>query len=124
MKQSAIILALALALSLLSGCAADQKENTATVSGTKIQFTDSKITASSSSGVTIDGTNLTITGSGTYVLSGSCTNGSVKVEKDADGVTLVLNGLTLTSETTAPILCGKGSAVNGEHTIRYGKQQR
>ena len=65
MKQSAIILALALALSLLSGCAADQKENTATVSGTKIQFTDSKITASSSSGVTIDGTSLTITGSGT-----------------------------------------------------------
>lgn len=34
MKQSAIILALALALSLLSGCAADQKENTETISGT------------------------------------------------------------------------------------------
>lgn len=111
MKQSAIILALALALSLLSGCAANQKENTATVSGTEIQFSDSKVTTASTDGVTIDGTALTITASGTYVLSGSCTDGSVKVEKGVDGVTLVLNGLTLTSETTAPILCGKGSAV-------------
>ena len=45
MKQSAIILALALTLSLLSGCAADPKENTANVSGTEIQFSDGKIAA-------------------------------------------------------------------------------
>ena len=114
MKKSAIILALALTLSLLSGCAADQKENAATVSGTEIQFSDSKVTTASTDGVTIDGTALTITASGTYVLSGSCANGSVTVEKGVDGVTLVLNGLTLTSKTTAPILCGKGSAVTIE----------
>ena len=71
MKQSAIILALALALSLLSGCANDQKENTAAVSGTEIQFSNGKITAASADGVEIDGTDLTITDAGTYVLYGS-----------------------------------------------------
>ena len=114
MKKSTIILALTLALSLLSGCAANQKENTATVRGTEIQFSDSKVTTASTDGVTIDRTALTITAPGTYVLSGSCTDGSVKVEKSVGGVTLVLNGLTLTSETTDPILCGKGSAVTIE----------
>ena len=114
MKRTHIILALALALSLLAGCAANQTENTATVSGTEIQFSDGKITAASAGGVEIDGTALTITDAGTYVLSGSCTDGSVTVEKSVDGVTLVLNGLTLTSETTAPIVCGKGSEVTIE----------
>ena len=114
MKRTHIILALALALSLLAGCAADQKENTAAVSGTEIQFSNGKITAASADGVEIDGTALTITDAGTYVLSGSCTDGSVMVEKGVDGVTLVLNGLTLTSETTAPIVCGKGSEVTIE----------
>ena len=62
----------------------------------------------------INGTALTITAPGTYVLSGSCADGSMTVEKCVGGVTLVLNGLTLTSETTAPIVCGKGSAVTIE----------
>ena len=114
MKGTHIILALALALSLLAGCAANQTENTATASGTEIRFSDGKITAASAGGVEIDGTALTITASGTYVLSGSCTDGSVMVEKGVDGVTLVLDGLTLTSETTAPIVCGKGSEVTIE----------
>ena len=114
MKRSAIIFALALALSLLAGCAADKTENIATVSGTEIAFSDGKITASATDGVEIDGTALTITASGTYVLSGSCADGSVTVEKGVGGVTLVLNGLTLTSETTAPIVCGKGSEVTIE----------
>ncbi len=114
MKRIHIILVLALALSLLAGCAADKTENTATASGTEIQFSNGKITAASADGVEIDGTALTITDAGTYVLSGSCTDGSVMVEKGVDGVTLVLNGLTLTSETTAPIVCGKGSEVTIE----------
>lgn len=114
MKRTHIILALALALSLLAGCAANQTENTATASGVEIQFSDGKITASSTDGVEIDGTALTITDAGTYVLSGSCADGSVTVEKGVDGVTLVLDGLTLTSETTAPVVCGKGSEVTIE----------
>ncbi len=111
MKKAAILLTLTLALCLLAGCTANQTENTASISGTEIAFSDNKITASSPDGVEIDGTSLTVTASGTYVLSGSCADGSVTVEKGVDGVTLVLNGLTLTSETTAPIVCGKGSGV-------------
>lgn len=114
MKRTHIILALALALSLLAGCAANQTENIATASGTEIQFSDGKIAAASADGVEINGTDLTITASGTYVLYGSCADGSVTVEKGTDGVTLVLNGLTLTSESTAPIVCGKGSEVTIE----------
>lgn len=71
MKRIHIILVLALALSLLAGCAANQTENTATASGVEIQFSDGKITASSADGVEIDGTALTITDAGTDVLSGS-----------------------------------------------------
>ena len=40
MKRIHIILVLALALSLLAGCAADKTENTATASGVEIQFSD------------------------------------------------------------------------------------
>ena len=120
MKKIHSLLISILTLSLLAGCGAASGGNTAsagntqTVSGTEIQFSDGKLTASSTSGVTIDGTALTITAPGTYVLSGRCADGSVTVEKGVDGVTLVLNGLPLTSETTAPILCGKGSAVTIE----------
>lgn len=120
MKLQKSTIAAALALSLLPCCAASAASPTAntnnsvtavTYTGTEIQFSDSGITAAASDGVEIDGTTLTITEPGTYLLSGTCTNGSVKVKKGTTGVTLVLNGLTLTSETTAPIVCGKSSEV-------------
>ena len=38
-------------------------------------------------------------------------HGSIKVKKGTTGVTLVLDGLTLTSENTAAITCGKSSEV-------------
>lgn len=59
----------------------------------------------------IDGTALTIKGGGTYVVSGSCSDGSITVKKGVTGVTLVLNGLDLTSALTAPIACNKSSEV-------------
>lgn len=58
-----------------------------------------------------DGTALTIKGGGTYVVSGSCSDGSITVKKGVTGVTLVLNGLDLTSASTAPIACNKSSEV-------------
>ena len=141
MKRIHIIFALALALSLLVGCGAADSgnaasaENTASISGTKIAFGDGKITASSTDGVEIDGTALTITDAGTYGLSGSCAVGSVTVEKGAelrdsilfkgtrvrDGVTLhyvitdkyveVLPGRTLMGHESYPIVISKGSIV-------------
>ena len=120
MKLQKSAIAAALALSLLPCCAASAASPASnnvvttaavTYTGTEITFSDSGITVAASDGVEIDGTTLTITEPGTYLLSGSCTNGSVKVKKGTTGVTLVLNGLALTSETTAPIVCGKSSEV-------------
>lgn len=117
LQKSAI--AAALALSLLPCCAASAASpasNSAvttaiTYTGTEIQFSDSGITSAASDGVEIDGTALTIKESGTYLLSGTCADGSIKVKKGTTGVTLVLSGLTLTSETTAPIICAKSTEV-------------
>lgn len=76
-------------------------------------FTDGGVTGAgdSTAGYEIDGTALTITDSGTYTVSDSCADGSIKVKKGTTGVTLVLDGLTLTSENTAAITCGKSSEV-------------
>ena len=133
MKLQKSALAAALALSLLPCCAASAASpasnnavtnaTAVTYTGTEIQFSDSGITSTASDGVEIAGTALTIKESGTYLLSGTCADGSIKVKKGTTGVTLVLNGLTLTSETTAPIICAKSTevsivaAANTENTL-------
>lgn len=76
-----------------------------------LTFSDSGITADGSGGFETDGTALTITDAGAYVLTGSCADGSVKVKKGVTGVMLVLSGLELTSADTAPITCAKSSQV-------------
>ena len=80
---------------------------------TAFTFTDSGISAAEGdyNGYTIEGTALTISAAGTYVVSGSCADGSITVKADTENVTLVLNGLELTSTTTAPIVCGKSTGV-------------
>lgn len=77
----------------------------------RLVFTDGGITASGGEGYKIEGTALTVQEAGTYILSGSCADGSVKVKKGVTDVTLVLDGLTLTSASTAPITCNKSSGV-------------
>lgn len=95
--------------SAASGSAADSAKD-----GVSISFSNDGITAADSSGLSIDGTSLTITAAGTYLLSGSCEDGSVKVQKGTTGVVLVLDGLTLSSQTTAPIICAKSTEVTIE----------
>lgn len=125
-KQISVCLAGALAFSL-AGCAAGAAPEPVTVLETTAEaaatvysaaetvtltFTDDGITASGTdSGCKIDGCSLTIQESGTYVLTGSCADGSVKVKAGVTGVTLILDDLTLTSTDTAPIVCGKSSGV-------------
>lgn len=92
-----------------SGTSADSAED-----GVSISFSNDGITAADSPGLSIDGTSLTITASGTYLLSGSCEDGSVKVQKGTTGVVLVLDGLALSSQTTAPIICAKSTEVTIE----------
>lgn len=113
-KIISITLALITALFAVMSCiptalAAEYQANGATY----FTFTDGGITVSEGTydGYKIEGTSLTINDSGTYVLSGNCADGSVKVKKGTTGVTLVLNGLTLTSSTTAPIACNKSTEV-------------
>lgn len=113
-KIISITLALITALFAVMSCiptalAAEYQANGATY----FTFTDGGITVSEGTydGYKIEGTSLTINDSGTYVLSGSCADGSVKVKRGTTGVTLVLSGLTLTSSTTAPIACNKSTEV-------------
>lgn len=124
-RELSFLLAVSLAASLTGCAAAAATDSTATVlSGSAaaeatsynaadaltLTFTDSGITGSGS-GVEISGTALTISEPGTYLLTGSCADGSVKVKKGTAGVTLILSDLSLTSSTTAPITCGKSSVV-------------
>ena len=88
----------------LQGCAAS-------ASAKKFVFTDGKITASDSSGCKISKTDLTIEKSGTYEVSGSCSDGSITVKKGVTGVELILGGITLSSADGAPICFNKSSAV-------------
>lgn len=78
-----------------------------------VTFTDSgaSVTSGRESGVSISGTAVKITSAGAYTFTGSCSNGSIVVKKGVTGVTLILDGLTLTASATAPITCNKGSGV-------------
>lgn len=107
MQLAAVLLSLAVLLPSVPAAFASQSA----AEGTSVVFSESAVTVSDGSGLSIDGTSLTIEQSGTYVLSGTCSDGSVKVKKGITGVTLALSGLDLTSSTTAPITCGKSSGV-------------
>lgn len=107
-KLLAALLASALAAGMLptSACAASSSYTTS--NATLIRFTDAAAKASGKySGYEIDGTDVSITAAGTYVFSGDCDNGSITVKKGVTGVTIVLNGLTLTNDDSAAITLNK-----------------
>ena len=92
----------------LQGCASSSY-----TADTTFTFSDSAIAASGSTdNYEIDGTDLKITAAGTYVVTGSCDEGSVTVKKGTTGVTLVLRDLSLASSTTAPVSCNKTTEVS------------
>lgn len=98
--------------SLSSADASENKsENTSEV--VTLSFSDSEISTDADN-VKIEGTAVTISESGTYILTGSCSDGSVKVKKGTVGVTLILSDLSLTNSTSAPIVIGKSSEVTIE----------
>ena len=121
-KTMAFIISIAMIMSLMAvssvtAFAADTSKTSSTYSitdATAFVFTDSGITVTEGaySGYKIEGTALTIKESGTYVVSGACANGTIVVKKNVTGVTLVLNGLTLSASATAPITCNKESEVS------------
>lgn len=106
-KLLAALLASALAAGMLptSACAASDYT---TANATLVTLTDSSATAKGKyTGYEIDGTDISITAAGTYVFSGDCDNGSITVKKGVTGVTIVLNGLTLTNDDSAAITLNK-----------------
>lgn len=52
-----------------------------------------------------------IESAGTYLISGSCSDGNIAVKKGTTGVVLILQDLDLTSTTGATLSCNKGSEV-------------
>lgn len=107
-KLLAALLASALAAGMLptSACAASADYTTA--NATLVTLTDSSAAAKGKyTGYEIDGTDVSITAAGTYVFSGDCDNGSITVKKGVTGVTIVLNGLTLTNDDSAAITLNK-----------------
>ena len=74
-------------------------------------FSNNGVTVSNTngSGYKIEGTSLTINEAGTYTITGSCSEGSIKVKKETTGVTLVLKDLALSCSTTAPISLNKST---------------
>lgn len=123
-KLLAALLASALAAGMLptSACAVSSAYTSS--NATLISFTDSAVTADGKySGYEIEGTDVSITAAGTYVFYGDCDDGSITVKKGVTGVTLVLNGLTLTNADSAAITLNKTAeaaliaAAGSENTV-------
>ncbi|WP_418693587.1 carbohydrate-binding domain-containing protein [Agathobaculum sp.] len=107
-KLFAALLASALAAGMLPASACAASSSYTTSNATLIRFTDAAAKASGKySGYEMDGTDVSITAAGTYVFSGDCDNGSITVKKGVTGVTIVLNGLTLTNDDSAAITLNK-----------------
>ena len=75
--------AAALAVSLLPASALAASSEYTAAGATKLTFSNSGITAKDGdyTDYKIDGTDLTIQSSGTYLVSGSCADGSIKIKK-------------------------------------------
>lgn len=103
------LIGLVLMAVLLSFSSISAQDTTGT---TNIQFEGTTITVDGS-GAAVAGNIVTITDPGSYRLSGSLSDGQVVVDsEDDEAVTLILNGVTLSSSTSAPLYIKEaGSAV-------------
>ena len=109
-KLLALALSLLMVLSACTALAADYSDvftnfdlRDSWTAATEITFTDTAVTINGS-GAVADGTVVTITAPGVYKLQGACANGQVLVDIDkAEKAQLVLAGLTLTCENSAPL---------------------
>ena len=76
-----------------------------------VTFSDTAVTISGT-GVSADGTAVTISQAGTYILTGSCADGSVTVNIPVeDKAQIVLDGLSLTAKNGAPLVIEQADKV-------------
>ncbi len=111
---AALVTALVMLLGLIPGGVLPAlSESSATyTSNVLLTFSDSAITAQGTAGgYEIDGTTLTITSSGVFGITGSCSEGNIVVGKSVTGVVLLLQDLTLSAASTAPVVCKSCSGV-------------
>ncbi len=111
-RLPALVIALALLLSMLPISFA--AESYSTEGAYVFTFSDDGITVvqeGEGGKYKASGTELKIQAGGTYIVSGSCADGFIQVSKGVTGVTLVLNGLTLTNSTTCPLSINKSTGV-------------
>jgi len=81
----------------------EDEERAITLGGTSV---------SAGAGVTVNGTTATITQGGVYRVSGTLTDGRILVDAAADAlVVLILDGVTLTSATDAPLVATSAGKV-------------
>lgn len=85
-------------------------------------------TTASGNGIGINGGTITISKEGTYLLSGNLTNGMIVVDTDKETkVQLILNGVNIHSETSAPIYIKQADKVfitlaeNSSNTLSCGE---
>ncbi len=82
-----------------------------TTNAVEITLNGDSISASSD-GVSISGSNLTITKEGTYIISGTLENGSIIIDAtNEEKVQLVLNGVSINSDTFAAIYVAQADKV-------------
>ena len=116
MKRGLFLILLLCSMLLLGGCGQEEEK--------LITFSDSEI-KSDLIGVSIDGTTLTITQSGTYTITGSCKEGNIIVDApNGKSIELILNDLNLTCSKTAPIVIKDGSDDEDEETLQQRFQLR
>lgn len=117
MKNKSYMLAVILSLTLLAGCGKRNIVNenrTDSDSETKeiAVFLDGNSAECDSDAVSCDGSVVTISEEGTYLLSGALDNGMVIVNAEKnDKIELVLNGVTINSDTSAAVYVAQAEEV-------------
>ncbi len=98
-----------------------QSASTASFAGSPNEIVTSTLTSNSAESLTVDYTNaetitmsdenssVTINSAGTYIITGTCSDGNIKVKKGTTGVVLVLKDLDLTSTVGATLSVNKGA---------------
>lgn len=90
--------------------AVDSTDKTEALTAT-VTLSDAGI-AINGTGCEADGNRLKIKAAGTYEISGTLSNGSIYVNVDNESeVHLILNGVTVHNETSAPLFCKKAAKV-------------
>lgn len=111
LKALSVIMALMLMLSVIPAEVISVSAKEGYESSVTLTFSDSGVTASDSSatGFEVSGTELTITDSGVYKVTGKCSNGNITVKKGTTGAVLILEDLTLSCDYSAPVVSKKNT---------------